>query len=251
MNFGRPTVVAPGIYQLGAIGARVTVVVDSDEALLVDTGAPGSFGLIASGLKALGLSVGQLRYIVLTHYHPDHSGSLARLSQESGAKTAAHQEDEPFITGAEPPPNPFRNRLMAGVTQPFMPLLYDHPPHLDVALADGDEIPLGTRSTISVIHTPGHTAGSISLYLRPQKILLVGDALQYRFHRLSPPARGVTQDYQAAQESMRKLLAYDFKTLCFGHFPPLRHDAWGTLDRLVHKVSHKSAQGRVKSGGAA
>ncbi len=231
MNFGKPIHVAPEIYQIRAIGARVTVVVGDDGVALVDTGAPGSFGAIASGLKSLGLSLGQVRWIYLTHYHPDHSGSLGRLARETGAMVAMHKVEWPLLSGERPAPSPFRNPIVARLTDPIVRRMYDNPANADLLLADGDELPLDSQRKVQVVHTPGHTLGSISLFVLPQKVLIVGDALQYRFGRISPPAASVTQNSAQAMQSVRKLLAMDFETICFGHFPPIRNGAREALRR--------------------
>ncbi|MFH1140960.1 MAG: MBL fold metallo-hydrolase [Chloroflexota bacterium] len=231
MNFGKPIYVAPEIYQLRAIGARVTVLVGDDGAVLVDTGGPGSVGAIASGLKRLGLSLGQVRWIYLTHYHPDHSGNLGRLAQETGAKVAMHKEEWPLLSGEGPAPSPFRNPLVAELTDPIVRRMYDSPATTDMLLEDGDELALDGQRKLQVVHTPGHTLGSISLFVLPQKVLIVGDALQYRFGRIAPPAASVTQDSAQAMQSVRKLMALDFEAICFSHFPPIRNGAREALRR--------------------
>ncbi|MBI2171417.1 MAG: MBL fold metallo-hydrolase [Chloroflexi bacterium] len=231
MNFGKPIYVTSGIYQFRAVGARVSVIVGGDGAALVDSGGPGSFGAIASGLKNLGLPLEAVRWIFLTHYHPDHSGSLGRLALETGAKVAMHKEEWPLLSGEYPTPNPFRNQVLAGLTEPVVRRMYDYPPQADLLLSDGDELQLDSQISVRVVHTPGHTPGSISLYVLPQRVLIVGDALQYRFGKIGPPAAGVTQDQDQARQSVRKLMALDFEAICFSHFPPLRSDARETLRR--------------------
>ena len=236
MNLVRPIEVVPGIHQLRAIGARVTAILGQDGIVLVDAGGRGSLGLIAAGLQALGASVDQVKLIVLTHYHPDHSGGLRRLAEATRAKVAVHRHEERIISGTGPCPNPFHNRLLAWVTSPFIHLLYDHRARVEFLLDDGDALPLADG--VQVIHTPGHTSGSICLYLAPQKLLIVGDALQHRSGRLSPPAFSVTHDSRQARESLEKLLAVDFETICFSHFPVLRRDARKALLQLVQKAAH-------------
>ncbi|MDO8751494.1 MAG: MBL fold metallo-hydrolase [Dehalococcoidia bacterium] len=231
MNFGKPIYVAPGIYQLRAIGARVTVLLGDDGAALVDSGGPGSFGVIASGLKRLGISLGQVRWIFLTHYHPDHSGNLGRLAQETGAKVAMHKEEWPQLSGERLATSPFRNAVIAGLTDPIVRRMYDNPPNADMLLEDGDELALDGQRKLQVVHTPGHTLGSISLFALPQKVLIVGDALQYRFGKIAPPAAGVTQDSAQAMQSVGKLMALDFEAICFSHFPPIRNGAREALRR--------------------
>ena len=110
------------------------------------------------------------------------------------------------------------------------------PVPVDYHLNDGDLIPFG--DDISVVHLPGHTAGSIALHLPSKKIIIVGDALQYKFGwRLSPPAPGVTQQPEEAIRSLTKLLTLDFDTICFSHFPPKRNGAQAALQQLVKRHS--------------
>jgi glyoxylase-like metal-dependent hydrolase (beta-lactamase superfamily II) len=72
-----------------------------------------------------------------------------------------------------------------------------------------------------IVHAPGHTAGSISIHFPNRGVLLVGDAMQYKFGRLMLPSRLFTQDMDEAGESIQKLAGLDFETLCFSHFRPI------------------------------
>ncbi len=234
MRLGRltqPLETGPGLCQLRALGSRVTALFDGEAVVLVDAGGRGSLPLIAGGLERLGASIEQVRLIVLTHYHPDHTGGLAGLVNATGARVAAHRSEAAFINGELPPPNPFRWRLLAWPTRPLLPFLRGPKVHVDHPLEDGDLLPL--RPDIRVVHTPGHTPGSISLCVESTGALIVGDALQYRFRRLSPPATAVTWDRRQALESLRKLTSHDFETIWFSHFPPLRREARTALRQMV------------------
>ena len=91
MRFGQPIPITEGVFQIQAIGARVTVLVEDGDALLVDAGFRGSAGLITQGLEALGLSPDRIGRIVVTHAHPDHSGGLAELVAGRDIGVAAHR----------------------------------------------------------------------------------------------------------------------------------------------------------------
>ncbi len=234
MRLGNPIEVVPAVYQLRAIGARVTVLATDEGVVLVDAGTRGSLGAISSGLEALDLSVAQVSLIVVTHYHPDHSGGLAELVKVSSAKVAVHRLDAGIVSGKDPVPSPYRNQLLADITRPFMSPLYGEPVEVDYVLEDGDLLPVGEG--IRVVHVPGHTAGSICLFVASKKVVIVGDALQYKFaSRLSTPAPTFTQDLGQAAESLKKLLAFEFDSICFGHFPPLRQGARDSLRQLVEE----------------
>ena len=235
MKLGGPIQVAEGIYQLRAIGARVTVLTSGDEVALVDAGARGSVAPISSGLKAMGLSLEQVALIVLTHYHPDHCGGLGGLARATAARVAVHRKEADVVSGKEVVPSPFRNSLIAGVTRPFVSRLYGEPVKVDYPLDDQERLPFD--DDVRIIHTPGHTPGSISLYVASKKVLIVGDALQYKFGRLRPPAQPVTLDPVQAAESLEKLLSVDFDTICFSHFAPLKRNAKDALRQLVERSS--------------
>ena len=237
MKLVSPLEVAPSVYQLRAVGAKVTALIRDEGVVLVDAGGPGSLRLIAAGLRAVGSSPDQVRLIVLTHYHPDHAGDLANLVKATSAKVAVHRQEAGVLNGEGGVPSPFHNAVLARVTQPFVSLFYGRPVQVDYPLNDGDTLPMA--EDIQLIHTPGHTPGSMCLYLASKKLLIVGDALEYRSQKLSPPARSVTLDPKQARESLKKLAALDFDIMCFSHFPPLRTDARDTLRRLVESLDSR------------
>ncbi len=237
MNLWPTVEVARGIHQIWQPWARVTVITGGPEVVLVDTGWKGGMGTLKSGLKALGIAPTDIGLIVLTHYHPDHTGSLDRVVEATGASVAVHGEEAAIVTGEEARPSPFRSRLLAAASSPVVDRLYGLPARVDVHMADGDLLPV--RPRIRAIHTPGHTSGSTCLLVEDSKTLIVGDALQYHFGRLLPPARMVTQDMRQAEESVRKLSGFDFDTICFGHFRPLRGQAREAVTRLTRRLDAK------------
>ena len=109
--FGNPIRIADGVFQLRAIGARVTVIAEAGDAILVDSGLPGSFRAINRGLLACGLSVDRISHIVATHAHPDHIGGLAELVAGTGIKVAVHEMEADVVEGSIPAPTPFRSRV--------------------------------------------------------------------------------------------------------------------------------------------
>lgn len=210
--------VLPGLYQVRTRGSRAYLVVD-DEITLIDTGSPGSGSRILQAVEELGRSPSEIKHILITHYHIDHVGGLSEIQGYVPGKTGVHLAEASQVQSAEPLPNPFTHPLLARICEPY--LLRNDPgaARVDVFLRDGDELP--ALGGMRIVHAPGHTAGSISLYFPNRGVLLVGDAMQYKFGRLMLPSRLFTQDMEEAGESIRKLAGLDFETLCFSHFRPI------------------------------
>ena len=232
--FGKPIRITDGVYQLRAFGARVTVLAEHGDAILIDSGLPGSFRVIARGLLGCGLTLDRISRIVITHAHPDHCGGLAELVDKTGIAVAVHESEADIVEGRVPAPSPFRSRFLAALTRPAVSRMNGDPVPVNFRLKDGDLVPFPTE--VRVVHLPGHTPGSIGLYLPERGTVIVGDALQYKFGwRLYPPAPGVTQCSRTAMRSLEKLLSLDFHTICFSHFPPLRNNAKDAVRQLVER----------------
>ncbi|MGH2633715.1 MAG: MBL fold metallo-hydrolase [Tepidiformaceae bacterium] len=210
--------VLPGLYQVRTKGSRAYLVVE-DDITLIDTGSPGSGARILAALKELGRSPEEIGHILITHFHIDHVGGLPELQKYVPARTGVHLAEAPHVESPEPLPNPFTHPLLARICEPY--LLRNDPgaARVDVELDDGDELP--ALGGMRIVHAPGHTAGSISIHFPNRGVLLVGDAMQYKFGRLMLPSRMFTQDMAQAGESVQKLAQLDFETLCFSHFRPI------------------------------
>ena len=232
MKLGNPIRVADGVYQIRAIGARVTLLIAGGQALLVDAGMRGSSGLITSGLDALGISLDAVRSLVLTHHHPDHASGVTELVSGRRISVMAHRLDSAVLTGRHVQSSSTRTPLVARFAPPVLHRMSGGPIAVDVELEDGDEVPF--TLPVRAVHLPGHTAGSIALYVPDRRLVVIGDSLQYRLGRkLSPPAAAVTEDPAQALASLEKLLRIDFDAICFAHFPPMRTGAKAGLRAML------------------
>ncbi len=208
----------PGLHWVERIwDTKVYLLVEADRLVVIDAATPGRAGAVWRHLARLGYPPDAVDEIWLTHGDIDHMGSAAALKAASGAKVVAHRADVPLVEGRadrELRPMPLARLFNRAIRRVYRPVQVDRP------VQEGDDL-----GGWQVIHVPGHTAGSVCFYHPGRKIVLVGDALNYKFGRLGAPPRLFTPDMAQAHASIRKIAALDFEVCCFGHGPPLRHDA--------------------------
>ncbi|HZU06419.1 MAG TPA: MBL fold metallo-hydrolase [Chloroflexota bacterium] len=229
--------IGPGVFQLRVLGAYVWLLPD-EPVTLIDTGTRGSGRALLAALERLGRRPEELAVVVLTHYHPDHVGGLpdllARLQARAGAmpRVAIHHAEAPYLRAPATLPNPVRPALLRALVQPLWPLVrLRRPCPVHAPLADGACVP--GRPDLRVVHLPGHTPGSIALYLPARGVVLAGDALERRGGRLGPPNPYFTADPVTAWASLQRLAALEFDTLALSHWPPIRRGAAAAVRALV------------------
>jgi glyoxylase-like metal-dependent hydrolase (beta-lactamase superfamily II) len=203
-----------GLYRVdGVRGANAYIAETDDGLLVVDTGMPGNAEKIVAFIGGIGHRSSDATTIVLTHSDPDHVGSVARLKELTGAKVAIHADDADVLAG--------RSRggkhtgalgLLLSVILRFMGV---DPVRPDVVLAEGDLV-----SGFRVMHTPGHTPGSITLYRGG--VVLSGDALLSDAHgHARPPRKMLSADFPQALESAEKIEVLGYRILLTGHGEPV------------------------------
>ena len=160
--------VAPGI----ALDRFVyTYLIYGDTITLIDTGVAGCETQIFEYIRSTGRNPGEIALVILTHSHPDHIGAARAIQRATGCRIAAHAAERAWIEDVE-----LQNRERP---VPGFATLVGGPVQVDRELADGDSInPNETREgEMQVFHTPGHSAGSISLFLHSEGALFSGDAI--------------------------------------------------------------------------
>jgi len=191
---------------------------DSDSVTLIDTGEAGSGGAIADGLRQIGLSTRDVDRVVLTHFHDDHAGSAAEVASWGDVEVVAHVLDAPVIRGERPGPPPnftdFERELHAQVAAglPAAP-----PVRVDRAVRDGDVLDFGGGA--QVVSTPGHTDGSIALYLPEPGVAFTGDIVAEHGGQVMLGVFNL--DRGLTTSSFRRLADLDVDVACFGHGEPV------------------------------
>jgi glyoxylase-like metal-dependent hydrolase (beta-lactamase superfamily II) len=193
---------------------------------LIDAGLPGSRRPLERYLRTIDRRFEELERIVCTHGHPDHAGGVRELAS-GGAEVLIHPDD---LSGLE---LTLREVLRARRRGPLLHFLTPHPGET-TPLQDGDILPV--LGGLTVIHTPGHTPGSVCLWTPEHRILFTGDVLQVRRGRLTYASSIFSHDYPAARSSIARLADLDVDTIALAHFPPWRREPQATLRRLAQRA---------------
>ncbi len=209
--------ILPGVHWVDGVNANVYFVID-EEITVVDTGLPRNADKIINYVRKVGRQPSNISTIVLTHCHIDHVGSAQKLKQLTNAKVAVHKDDAEFVAGKKAQPAPKGGtKILFKALSPFLNFTPIQP---DIILEENSRI-----GKLAVIHTPGHTPGSIALHDQERKILFVGDTLRFTKGKLVGPPERFTSDPAKAKESIRKISNVNFDTLLSGHGDPLRPEA--------------------------
>ena len=187
---------------------------------------PARSGRIARAITAHGRDPAELRRVVITHGHPDHAGS-ARALAGAAVSILIHPADAANlrITWQDVVARPTRGRVFSAMTP--------EPPSFQ-PIEDGDVLPM--LGGLRVIHTPGHTPGSVCLYGARDRVLFVGDTLQRRFGRVSFASGLYSDDQAAARRAVKRLAELDVERIVFSHFAALEEGASEVLAGLASRV---------------
>ncbi len=217
-----PTAVTENIYLVG--GADITdpkdcavYLLDLGDLVLIDAGVGSGYDKIVLNIEKLGLNPAKLAAVILTHCHIDHIGGAPAFREAFGARIIMHHLDaEPVEHGD--------NRMTAAS---WYNLRFPPTP-VDLKLTKDEERLRFGDQEIACLHTPGHTPGSLSVYLdRGGKRILFGQDIH------GPFFEEFGADLAAWRRSMAKLLALEADILCEGHF-----GVYQPKDRVAAYIQH-------------
>lgn len=207
--------IARGIYAIDGLKMGRSYLVEGEDGLaLIDTSSKSASKGIFAAIESIGRRPEDLRTIVATHYHFDHTGNVSTLVERSGAQLCVHEDDVPYVEGRSPwMPS---NGLIGSVLDKFAPEQFSL--KVDRVLHDGDVLPLA--GGLQVVHAPGHTPGHIALYAKERRTLFAGDALM-NAAGLRLPMSVSSHDMEQARRSIHRLAELDFDIALPGHGAPI------------------------------
>lgn len=193
------------IHNIGGHGfdSNIYLIIDKTIAI-IDAGTGMNFELVKRNLSNFNLKPSNIKLIINTHCHYDHVGGDRDFIEASSCEVAIHELEAELLRKGD---------CVITIAEVFGKKL--EPIEVARELHDGDRVKLG-ELILEVLHTPGHTQGSISLYEPERKILFSGDTLFCDgVGRTDLP----TSDGKALANSLRRLAELELERLYPGHGP--------------------------------
>jgi metallo-beta-lactamase class B len=185
-----PFRVIGNIYYVGTNGLASYLITTPQGHVLIDTGLPEANPQIKSSIAKLGFKVADIKYLLNTHAHLDHTGGFAELKKETGAQLVCGERDKPLLEGGFYPGRESAKELG------FPPVKVDR------TVKDGDVVSLG-GVTLTAHATPGHSPGCTSWALnvkdgRETRSVLIFCSASVALNRLvsAPTYPGIVDDYK-------------------------------------------------------
>ncbi len=238
---------------------NVFLIRDGGEATLIDSGFSDddSYDKRIALLRELGIRTrdgaasarSTLKYIILTHHHYDHASGAYRLREATGARIVVHRDEEALLLSPEDETGDMeipedQQEARARAKQWREDAAKATP---DVRVADGDVLHVGALH-LRCLHTPGHTAGHLCIFLEEERALFAGDnVLGVGTAAISPPPHGDMAEYI---RSLHKMQALDAALLLPGHGPVVREPNRKIQELIDHRRQREDqivaliAQGR-------
>lgn len=209
------------------LGVDHCYIIQGDGVIMIDGGSPNQVKGFMKAIERLSIKPEDIELIVLTHGHWDHIGSVKAIKDITGAKIVLHQKEKDWLEKSLKPLPPgvtAWGKVFVKIMAVFMPLVHIPATNVDIVLED-EEFDLSKYGISGkIIHTPGHSPGSVSVLLETGDAF-VGDLAMGEFPlRLSPGLPILAEDMQRVRESWKLLVDAGAKTIYPAHGKPFSVD---------------------------
>jgi glyoxylase-like metal-dependent hydrolase (beta-lactamase superfamily II) len=240
--------IASGLYRIGSPIVNSYLIVEPDGVTIIDAGLPRYWKLLQAELAALGKSVADVRALILTHGDTDHIGFAARLHHETGIAAHVHEADVDRARLKVKKPNSGWGPVKIG---PLTGFLWYSARNGGLRIPPATELQTVTDGTVldvpgapRIIHTPGHTPGSIAVHVPALDALFLGDTMTTRnvlTGATGPKPAPFTLEPQQAVTSLDRIQDTDATWVLPGHGP-----AWdGGVPDAVRLIREAAAAPRT------
>lgn len=231
---------------------------DGGRTVLIDTGEAPREEMLRAALEDVGLDFADVDDVLLTHWHPDHAGLAGAIQRAGDATVRVHEADAPLVADDEDAwesfsesqdqqlerwgvPDAKRKELRAHRTESDVEVQRSAP--AVTPFADGDTIAVG-ETDLAVVHTPGHTAGSVCFELDGHgREIVTGDTLLPNY---TPNVGGtdarLVQPLDEYLASLYDLAATDYDRAWPGHREPIDDPSARAHEIVAH---HEQRAGQI------
>jgi len=202
-------------------------IIQDEGAVMVDGGSPKMEKEFAKAIEALPIDPRDIKLMIMTHGHWDHIGSAKEIKDLTGARIAMHGNEREWLEKSLKPMPPgvtVWGHIFGGIIKMFLPFVKIPATEVDLVLGD-EEMSLSDYGIPGkVIHTPGHSSGSVSVLLETGEAF-VGDLAMNKFPlRLTPGLPIFAEDLATLKQSWQALLDQGVKTVYPAHGEPFSVD---------------------------
>jgi glyoxylase-like metal-dependent hydrolase (beta-lactamase superfamily II) len=203
-------------------------VIQDKGTIMVDGGFPGSARAFTKALEKLSIKPVDIKLVILTHGHFDHIGSANEIKEQTGARLAMHHADREQLEKDKmtwPPGITPWGKLSRWLFKPMMSLLRYELPQVDILVEDEGLSLEAYGVSGRIIHTPGHSPGSVTVLLDTGDAFVGCMAQNSLPFCLKPRLPIYAQDIEKIKQSWQVLIAEGARTIYPGHGKPFPIDA--------------------------